>query len=344
MKIDIVCRDGSPIGTSEASIFGRDGRIGLGGAELFLFTICRAWHDAGHIVRLYNDPKYPDQSAFGQFPISFFDPKDNRDILIVFRSPNPMVEDSNGLICWLSTDQNTVGDFKSFAHEVDKIVTISKHHAQHFKTFYNIEDTIIIDIPVRTWEYEDQEIEKIPFRCIFNHIPDRGVMELHAAWAQIVQAVPQASLVITSDWRLWDEFSSPEAIREYKVKYSRLPGVSYLGAINRRELIRHQLEAQLSIYPCKYDELFCISIAENQIAGCYPVTSDCGALKTTNMGLVIPGNVQSPAWIEDFVTNVVMLLKDQDALKAKADKVKHKARERFNLDRILKEWDTRVFN
>ena len=175
-------------------------------------------------------------------------------------------------------------------------------------------------------------------------MPDRGVMQLHAAWAEIVRDVPEASLVITSDWRLWSEWADPNAIQQFKTKFARLPGVTYLGAVKRDELIKHQLEAQLELYTGIYDELFGIATAENQVAGCYPITSDVGATKTTNMGTVIAGNVYSPEWNKEFVDTAVAMLKDQDGLKEEALRVQKLAKERFSLEKILKIWDERVFD
>ena len=346
MKIDILANDGSPLGVTEASIFGEDGRMGVGGAELFMLTICRAWHEAGHDVTLYNSPIYPNSSVFNQLPIDFFDPEDERDAVIVWRSPNARITpETVGLKVWLSCDQHTIGDFKAFASKVDKIVTISPHHADHFAKFYNIHDTITIDIPVRIWEYEEQEqIKKVPYRCLFNHIPDRGVMELRPAWAEIVRDCPEASLVITSDQRLWDANISADINRAKKYSYARIPGVTYLGAVNRRELIQHQLQAQLNLYGSIYNELFCISVAENQVAGCLPITNDLGALETTNMGIILPGNSQNPEWRELFVKTTLEMLLNQDKLKEEAECVRKLAKERFSLEKILKIWDEEIFN
>ena len=41
-------------------------------------------------------------------------------------------------------------------------------------------------------------------------------------------------------------------------------------------------------------ELFCIAVAESQVAGAFPVTSDVGSLGTTNMGRVIHGHPSDP--------------------------------------------------
>jgi len=343
--IHVLANDGSPLNISEQSIYGLDGRTGLGGAELFLLTLCRAWHDAGHKVVLYNDPTTPDGSVFEQKPIDSFIPHEKRDVVIIFRSPNERLTPlTKGQKVWLSCDQTTVGNFADFASKVDKIVTISPNHAQFFKETYNITDTITIDIPVRDWEYEGVDVERVPYRCIFNSIPSRGVEPLRVAWARIVSECPQASLVITSDWRLWTPFATEKQIQRYKVLYADLPNVTYLGAVNRKDLIKHELKAQLHLYPCTYDELFCISVAETQVAGAYPITSTCGALKTTNMGTQILGDVDSIEWNKKFTTTVVEYLNDQERLQRDALAVQKKAKERFGLKRILEIWEKEVFN
>lgn len=58
MKIDVLCNDGSPLGVVEADINGGiPGRMGVGGAELALLTMCAAWKFNGHDIVLYNNPR-----------------------------------------------------------------------------------------------------------------------------------------------------------------------------------------------------------------------------------------------------------------------------------------------
>lgn len=342
MKIDVLCNDGSPLGVTERTMRGEDGRMGVGGAELALLTMCAGWQFYGNKVTLYNDPKEFGVSTFEQRYVHDFDPQADRDILVIFRSPNEKSLNAKGMKIWWSCDQTTVGSFKEFSTTVHKIVTISPRHSQFFKDFYGITSTIPIDLPVRTWEYNGHT-QKIPKRCIFTSMPDRGIMELHAAWPRIHVQVPDATLVITSDWRLWTDYASEENIRHYRLAYSRHPNVSYRAAVKRHELIQIQQEAELHIYPCIYDELFCIAVAESQVAGAFPVTSNQGSLQTTNMGRVLHGNPQDPRWQDTFVQNVVELLRDE-SLPKKQEWIREVARKRFSIENILSQWDAKVFN
>lgn len=342
-KISIVCRDGSPLGVTERTMRGEDGRLGVGGAELALLTMCGAWEYYGNQVRLYNDPKELGASSFQQLPVSEFDPKGDHDIVIFFRSPNPeLARKVKGKKYWWSCDSYTIDDFRQFRGMVEKVVCISPYHAKYFKDMYGITDGIPIDLPVRTWEYRDASIPKIPKRCIFTSIPDRGVMELHAAWPRIHREVPEASLVITSDWRLWADWCTEEQIRHYKLSYARHPNVIYKGAVKRSELVCIQQEADVNLYPSIFEEMFCISVAESQVAGAFPISTDKGALATTNMGRVIHGNAQDPQWQDIFVRNAVEILTDP-RLPQKQEWVQEVSRKRFSIENILNQWEEKVF-
>lgn len=341
-KIHVLARDGSPLGVTEKTLSGDDGRLGVGGAELAILTLCRAWQFYGNDVTFYNDPNEIGASSFRQLPISEFNPNEDRDILIVFRSPNPLASISKGKKIWLSCDSYTIDDFRAFRSQVEKVVCISQHHANYFKTMYGINDAIPIDLPVRTWEYQ-KPVQKVSKRCIFTSIPDRGVMELHAAWPRIVAEVHEASLVITSDWRLWADWCTEEQIRHFKLSYSRHPNVTYRGAVKREELIQIQQEAEVHLYGSVFEEQFCISVAESQVAGVYPITNDIGALKTTNMGMIIHGNAQDPAWQDIFISKAVETLTDPK-LPQKQEWIREVAKKRFAVENILRQWEEKVFN
>lgn len=338
MKIDVLCRDGSPLGVVEADVNGEiPGRIGLGGAELSLMTLCAAWKFNGHDVTLYNNPRVVGQSSFKQRHTAQFNPQEDRDVLIIFRSPNPASYGAKGLKVWFSCDQRTIDDYSHFATTVNKVVTISQYHSKFFSDVYNIQNAVAIDLPVRTWEYKTV-VEKKPKQCMFTSIPDRGAKELSAVWGRIHAQVPDATLVLTSDWRLWAEWAGEDAVRPYKLSFARLPNVTYLGAIKRPELVKIQMESEILVYPCTYEEMFCIAVAEAQVAGALPITSEYGALTTTNMGIALHGNPRDSDWQNRFVQIVVEQLNCPEKLKEQQCRLREIAMKRFSLENILDKW------
>ena len=343
-KLDILTNDGSPLGVTMKTLYGDDPKqIGTGGAESALLTMCEEWYNAGHDITLYNNPRIGDGSPFRQKTLHEFDPKQDRDFLIVFRSPNDRAFGAKGKKIFWSCDQSTVGDFKTFGSKVDKIVVISEFHAKHFKDVYGLDDTIIIDLPVRSDDYKDRSVERVPYRFIFSSIPDRGLFQMAQAWDMMQGRLPEeASLVITSDYRLWG-VGAPNN-EKYKMMFIRKPGVSFIGAVKREQLIKEQLQADIHAYPCLYDELFCISIAESQVAGAYPITAPVGALQTTNMGTFVPGYPTDNGWLELFITTILDIVGNRDELEEKRKVMQEKVLERFDPKRIMREWDEKVFN
>ena len=340
MKLDILCTDGSPLGVSSKTIWGDQWRIGCGGAELALLTMCEQWTKYGYEVVLYNDPKEAGASPFEQRTVGAFDPKAERDVLITFRSPNPLSLISTGLKVWFSCDQHTIGDYAKFSVGMDKIVCISDFHAKHFKDTYGIENTIVIDLPVRVDDYDIDRPERVKNRIAFLSVPDRGLESLWRMWDQIKQKVPDASLVITSDYRLWGVGALNE---KHRVRWMVKDDINFLGAISREELIQEELKSDYFIYPSTYDELFCISCAEAQYAGMFPITSAMGALATTNMGKKIHVDPKDPRNDITFVKIVVDIMNDRDETEQMRKIIQKVAKSRFSPTKILADWDKKVF-
>lgn len=340
MKIDIIVNDGSPREVTMKSIWGDGAQIGIGGAELGLLTMCEAWHNAGNEVILYNDPREPNASPFEQRAIGAFEPEAKRDVLIVFRSPNLRVVGAKGLKVWWSTDQFTVGDFKAFRPMVDKVVCISPYHCEYFKSTYGITDATVIDLPVRVQDYEGKNIEKVKNRFIFTSVPARGLNVMLDIWPVIQREVPDATLVITSDYRLWGR-TLGMGNEKFIQKAMPLKNITFLSAVPRERLIEEQLKAEINVYPCIYDELFCIAIAESQVAGAYTISSPMGALATTNMGLTISGDLEAYATKEKYITEAVKFCNFDytDTVKY----IQEKAIKRFHPDTILRQWEEKIF-
>lgn len=341
LTIHVLCNDGSPLGVTTQSIYGEDGSLGVGGAELALLTMCQLWHERGDKVVLYNNPRPHCQSPFEQRYLDDYRSDDkSRDVAIIFRSPNKRAWGGTGYRVWWSCDQSTIGDFGRFSRAVDQIVVISEFHKSYFSATYGIHNTTVIDLPVRVWEYQPP-VEKVAKRCLFSSVPDRGLHLLMPLWDKIQQMHPDASLTITSDYRLWG--ADQPLNEQHRLKWLHSKNVRFLGGVNRRDLIYEQMRAQFHLYPGIYEELFCISVAESEVAGVLPITSDCGALDTTNMFKVIPGNPIKFAWQAEFLNAVDGLLSDPQLPTIQAE-LRENAIARFKPERILREWDTCVFN
>lgn len=338
MRIDFFCNDGSPIGVIPEDIHGK----GVGGAEIALLTLTKELGKRGHEVWIYNNPRKPVE---GQVKFAhqrdFYDGHPS-DVFVLFRSPNAALHHANTdhLVFW-SCDQQTRGNYTTeiFPH-VDLVLTLSEYHRRFHIEHWRADPkrTVHCDLGIRIDEY-DQEVERVPGRLIFCSVPDRGLAQLYQAWRLISKAVPEASLVITGDYTLW---GAPNPLsHRHRMMFAREPNVEYLGAIPRADLVKHQLRAQVLAYPCIFSELFCLSAAECQVAGAFPITSTRGALKTTNQwGTQIEGDPTTQPWIEGFVEEVVRSLKGE--LEDQRRQMMREARQRFSIETVVDNWERLV--
>ena len=338
--IHVLAVEGSPLKVTCKSLWGEDGRIGVGGAELSLLTMCEEWTKRGHEVVLFNNPKELHASPFEQRAVGNFSPYDKRDILIIFRSPTDKVNEATGRKFWWSHDQQTSGNFAEFSKCVDQVVCVSQFHVDYFKMRYGINNAVIIENPVRTQDYAGKKLERIPNRFLFASVPDRGLKILLDIWPEIKTAFQDASLVITSDYRLWG--SVYPLNEKYREQAMGLQGIKFKGGIKRAQLIEEQLISDVLAYPCIYDELMCISVAEAEVSGAFPITSTVGALGTTNMGLKLEGDPKTKVWQREFLGMIYDFLKNPNK-EWYRDQVMKTARARFNPETIANRWDE-VFN
>lgn len=337
-RIDIVCSQGSPIGIVPTDVEDR----GIGGAELALVSFAEVMARRKHVVQVYNNPKRPGvYDDVNYLPLSAYNAGEQRDVLIVFRTPFAHLQSSRaGVKIFWSCDQFTTGNFKTAIFPfVDKIVTISPYHSNYFRQVYGADEAKLVDIGlgVRTWEY-DASIPKIPGRMIFCSIPDRGLTILRQCWDEILDHNPEASLIITSDYRLWDPSFGP-GNHPHRLAWVGARNVEFIGMVPRHELVKLQSQAVLFPYPCIYEELFCISVAECQVAGCVPITSTSGALETTNIfGDKLAGDPKTNTWQRAFVDRIRFFLSSETTA-GRAEICRSTANGQFDWNIIALMWE-----
>lgn len=335
MKIDVLTTDrlrtASPIDVRVRDIYGR----GVGGAELSLLTWAEVMTAKGCTVTIYNSYRVSSETENGIHfkQVGDFNPDENRDAVILWRSPNSKIKGAKGKRVFWSCDQQTIGDYKNdvfpFVHD---IVTISPFHAAYFERRYGAGDSLRwIDLGVRSDCFTETDTtgggDKV---CIFCSVPDRGLDVIRSVWPKIKDRHNDASLIVTSDYSLWGRKGGVGARGNDN-------GIEFMGNVNRMKLIEYQKMSKLTFSSIVYPELFCISSAECQVSGVIPVTGCLGALATTNkLGYPIHGNPLGTDWQARFISTVDSLLRDNT--RALQELIKGEARKRFDWEKITDLW------
>lgn len=280
---------------------------GVGGSEASLIQLTRSLAKLGYRVEIYN--KTNTTGLFNgvyYYNISQLKPYQFADIFVLFRSYHPIIERifCNSKIFW-SCDQTT--DFPDtwtslLLPNVDHIVAISNYHKNYLIDNYGISSKNItsIDLGIKWSDYKNQT-QRIKGKAIYCSVPGRGLDRLARIADEIKRQVPNFQLVITSDYRLWG-LDNPDN-EQYKELFSKKSYVVFLGKVDRETLVKHQLESELMIYPCNYEECFCIAALECMAAGAVPVTIDKGAVKQTvaDGGIVLSTSVSDREFIQSVI-------------------------------------------
>jgi glycosyltransferase involved in cell wall biosynthesis len=272
-----------------------------------------------------------------------FDYRNHWDVIMVVRGQPPRLEyvPAKLKLYWsIEEGSYLVKDWSKVLPYVKKVITISPFHTEELirNTEVPREKIFQTRLGVNESEYQDT-FPKVNNKLIYCSVPRKGLDNLAKIFPLVKREVPDASLVITSDYTLWGRKPQTD---EYLKTFSKIPSVSFLGRINRKRLIYEQKTSQLHVYPCVFEELFCLSAMECQAAGTPCVCSDIGALSTTVKDgvtgkLVKMENGKVP--VEEFAQEIINLLKNPVQLAKMSKAARERALQKYTYEKIVREWE-----
>ena len=204
--------------------------------------------------------------------------------------------------------------------KIDKIVCVSNWEREQYIKYNRAPAEKLVVIPNGVDDMFRPSGKPKSKTCIFFSAPHKGIAPLIPIWKEVIKHHPDAKLKVFSSMSLYGDIQPGEGENEtittenglepspfipiYKELQS-LPGVEYSPCINREELLPHIQDAAFYIHPNVWEETFCVSLAEAMSCGCFPVTTDMGALPETSngMGKYIPMSGQNTprGWITDDI-------------------------------------------
>jgi FkbM family methyltransferase len=202
--------------------------------------------------------------------------------------------------------------------KIDKIVCVSNWEREQYIKYNRAPAEKLVVIPNGVDDMFRPSGKPKSKTCIFFSAPHKGIAPLIPIWKEVIKHHPDAKLKVFSSMSLYGDIQPGEGENEtittdkglepspfipiYKELQS-LPGVEYSPCIDREELLPHIQDAAFYIHPNVWEETFCVSLAEAMSCGCFPITTDMGALPETSngMGKYIPmsGKSTPRGWIPD---------------------------------------------
>lgn len=193
--------------------------------------------------------------------------------------------------------------------------------------------------------------------AIFFSAPHKGITPLPKIWKQVIKNHPDAKLKVFSSMSLYENSGGEQqerqefndAIEELK----SLPNVLYSPCIDREELLPHIQDAAFFVHPNVWEETFCVSMAEAMACGCYPITSDIGALPEVSFGrgkyISMIGENTSSGWkpsskfINEFANELSRCFeffdKEPETFYAATNELSKITRNNYNWKYVSEQWN-----
>ncbi|MFD7629324.1 glycosyltransferase family 4 protein [Streptomyces sp. NPDC059851] len=292
---------------------------GLGGCEASLVLLTRALAARGHDVEVFNCCYRPGTYDGVKWRMAWeLDTTPAPDVAVAVRFDEALwpADSKAGQHLFWMLDDRTRGPAAfadTFRDRGGRVVLASQAMQNRLDTAGVEIPTQLIPLPVETDRYTQPIEDRAPI-CLFSSMPNRGLDAALALWPRIRAAVPDAELWVTSGWQLWGFTNSESDDRWHQILRGQdLPeGVRLLGARPRSELIEIQQQASLTLYPCRFPEMFCLSAAESAAAGTPVITSPIDALNErvhhNHTGILIEGNIDDPKTHRAFADAAIALL------------------------------------
>ncbi|MFF2927622.1 glycosyltransferase family 4 protein [Streptomyces celluloflavus] len=296
---------------------------GLGGCEASLVLLTRALAARGHQVEVFNCCYKPGVYDAVTWRMNWeLTEAPAPDVAVAVRFDEALwpTDSKAGRHLFWMLDDRTRGPAafaRSFGAQGGTVVLASQAMQNRINATTLPIPTRLIPLPVETDRYTHPTGNRANI-CLYASMPNRGLDAALALWPRIRAAVPDAELWITSGWQLWG-FTNSESDDRWRqiLDPEDLPeGVRLLGPRPRAELIEIQQQAALTLYPCRFPEMFCLAAAESSTAGTPVITSPIDAMTERvhhgHTGILIDGDIDHPEVRTRFAQAAIKLLTDPD--------------------------------
>ena len=149
-------------------------------------------------------------------------------------------------------------------------------------------------------------------RFIYSSFPNRGLLPLLKMWSKILEKIPGATLDIYSDIDgEWVNRVAPDTMSEIKALLQNLqisrkttrPSIRVHGWVKKSILAEAWRNADIWLYPCTFQETYCLTAMEAAASRTLIITNDLAALQNTvaDRGIIVPGDANSQEWQDNAI-------------------------------------------
>lgn len=215
--------------------------------------------------------------------------------------------------------------------DLDKIVCLTQWHKALWMHHYGLKNNQIevIGNGINTKSF-NKKIKKQKGKIIWSSAPERGLLELLKNWPKIKETISNAELHV---------FTPSYSIDQFNNVVKDLEGVVFRGNVPPEKLHLEMLSSEYWFYLTDYEETYCITAVEMQLARVFAITTTKAALKeTVKSGIMVKSDKNR--W-----ENSLNFLKkhSNESLNKKLNTAEKKCKETTWLIRSL-QWKNLIYN
>jgi hypothetical protein len=207
--------------------------------------------------------------------------------------------------------------------KLKKIFCLTEWHVSYmnqvFPQLSHLTTHLYYGIDSSRFDYRVNKIKKIRNKFIYSSFPNRGLLELLQMWPKIYKKHNDVTLHIYSDIDgTWVNQVEPQMMRDirallngYKMEPNGL-GIHYHGWVGKAELAEAWKSAEYWLYPCTFQETFCLTALEAASSKTLAITNNLAALENTvgDRGLVVKGDPRSIEWQRECLEKLFDIMND----------------------------------
>jgi tetratricopeptide (TPR) repeat protein len=211
-------------------------------------------------------------------------------------------------------DLGPTGTVIPFHPKLKKILCLTKWHEEYFlqtfPVFRGRTDAFYYGIDSSRFK----PTLKVRHSFIYSSFPNRGLLPLLQMWPAIKQALPDATLHVYSDIEgKWVNQVAKQQMDEIRrLLASGLNGVTVHGWVSKPELADAWSKADVWLYPCIFQETFCLTALEAAATRTLAIAPPLAALQETvgNRGILLEGNPMTKDWQDRALRELIQVLQN----------------------------------
>lgn len=218
---------------------------------------------------------------------AFYDQKLFGQVQLVLSQHQPL--DGRPAILWLHDLPNQPGPVSALANggwkRYAKVVFVSHWQREMFHLMYRdmpLSHTTVIYNGIDTAESPTKIPNEVPsiFRLMYASTPHRGLELLPTIIDKTAERIPKTSFTcdVFSSFKL---YGRPDDDKQFQAVFDAVrnnPRMAYRGTVSNAQLRKFMRESHILVYPCIYQETFCLTMVEAMTEGMFVVAPAYGAI------------------------------------------------------------------